>query len=328
MRCWDDCGVYQLQENDSDREELPSAEAQTNMATFNAEDNPFLDTVVAGEGVGAVPRGVGAWDAPPPPVPVPTRAQAVYESAHGSRDTGAYVDSRERALIERERAVAAREEEVRRGLRLIRRHNWPRCCPLVYHDISGDIPVESQRLVKLGYVAWSLAAAGYMYNFLVLSIAYFGGGNGTRLQDWFFALLVGSIGLPASFTFWYMGLYNAAQTNGAVLAYGRFFGHMSVHILLCLGLALGIPRVGNFSAGLIPMIRWFAARSGADPKLNVALGFLAIANTAIWTVCGLLSIAVLTQAATRFRASGGVAEMRRQGRLARAANALAEHVPV
>ena len=292
------------------------------MAAFtdNADDNPFLDTVVATDG--GASRGMGVWNAPPSPVG-PTRAQALFEGA-----TSSSVDARERALAERERAVAAREEEVRQGLRLIRRHNWPRCFPILYHDISADIPAENQRTVRLAYVTWLLAASGYVFNFLTLTIAYFGGTHNTKLADWFFALLVGSVGLPASFIFWYQALYNAAQSHGGVLAYGRFFGHMSVHILFCLWMILALPRVGNFCAGIFRMIAWFSARDEKKGKLDVTVGFFAIANIALWSICGLLSIAVVQQAAVRFRASGGVAEMRRQGRIVRAANALAEHVPV
>jgi hypothetical protein len=290
--------------------------------TTNADDNPFLDTVVASQPVdGSASRGMGAWNAPPSPGVGPTRAQALFEGA-----TPSPVDARERALVERERAVSAREDEVRQGL--IRRHNWPRCFPILYHDISADIPAENQRTVRLAYVTWLIAAAAYAFNFLTLTIAFFGGAHNTRLADWFFALLVGSVGLPASFIFWYSAIYNAAQSQGGVLAYGRFFGHMSVHILFCIWMILALPRVGNFAAGIFRMIAWFSAREEKKGKLSVTVGFFAIANILLWSVCGLLSVAVLQQAAVRFRASGGVTELRRQGRIVRAANALAEHMPV
>jgi hypothetical protein len=57
-------------------------------------------------------------------------------------------------------------------------------------------------MVRIGYVAWCLAAAGYCLNFLTLSIAFFGGAGRTSVATWFFALLVGCVGLPGSWTFW------------------------------------------------------------------------------------------------------------------------------
>jgi hypothetical protein len=64
------------------------------------------------------------------------------------------------------------------------------------------VPAANQRMVRIGYVAWCLAAAGYALNFLTLSIAFFGGAGRTPVATWFFALLVGAVGLPASWTFW------------------------------------------------------------------------------------------------------------------------------
>jgi len=33
--------------------------------------------------------------------------------------------------------------------------NWPRCRPLIYHNISGDMPTpETVRLVRMAYGSW------------------------------------------------------------------------------------------------------------------------------------------------------------------------------
>jgi hypothetical protein len=38
--------------------------------------------------------------------------------------------------------------------------------------------------VRIGYVAWCLAAAGYLLNFLAISIAFFGGNAKTTVATW------------------------------------------------------------------------------------------------------------------------------------------------
>lgn len=104
------------------------------------------------------------------------------------------------------------------------------------------------------------------------------------------------------------GLYKAAQTPAGLLSYGRFFFHVGFHLLFCIWMVLGVPRVGDWAAGVFRMIGWFAL---GTPK-GTTLGFFAIANIAVWSVCGLLSLAVTQQAASKFRAGGGFAEMKRQ----------------
>ena len=151
---------------------------------------------------------------------------------------------------------------------------------MYYHSIEDEIPAPNHRMVRLGYAAWILAATGYCLNFLILCVAFFGKGGKTSVSTWFFALLVGAVGLPASWQFWYQGLYKAAQTPAGLVAYGRFFIHMSFHLLFCVWMVLALPKVGDWSAGVFRMIGWFAAGS---PK-GTALGFLAIANIAVWGV--------------------------------------------
>jgi len=314
------------------------------MADFqdHEDDNPFLSTPIAtsaarpaawpgleaprdaGANVDSVPfMSASAWAGLSSAGL--TRGEGLLEGAsRGSPPSQRELERRERAVEERERAVATQENLVREALRGLKRHNWPRFMPLLYHSIEDDIPEANKRTVKMAYLAWILAATGYAFNWLTLTVAYFANAHKTSLSDWFIATLVGCIGLPASFVTWYMALYKAAQTEGGLIAYGRFFVHMSIHILLCLWMVLSLPKVGQFSAGIIRLLDWLAARGGS--RINVTCAFFAVANIGLWSLCGLLSIAVLQQAAVRFRAGGGVSEMRRQSRLATAAGNIAARV--
>ncbi len=54
---------------------------------------------------------------------------------------------------------------------------------------------------------------------------------------------------------------------------------MSFHLLWCIWMALGLPKAGDYAAGIFRMISWFALGTSK----GTALGFLAIGNIAIWS---------------------------------------------
>ena len=55
---------------------------------------------------------------------------------------------------------------------------------MYYHSIEDEVPAPNQRMVRVGYVSWVLAATGYCLNFLTLSIAFFGGNAKTNVATW------------------------------------------------------------------------------------------------------------------------------------------------
>jgi len=55
-------------------------------------------------------------------------------------------------------------------LSLLQNKNWPRCKPVVRHNIGQDVPPGRQRLVRLGYLAWLLMFVGFCWNWLVVLI--------------------------------------------------------------------------------------------------------------------------------------------------------------
>ena len=281
--------------------------------------SPFGDTQPRGSALLAETRQEET--APPPPAPTVQPPPAAKPRIAGLSERELY--ARSLSLDAREARVAAREAEVRQGMRLIRPHNWPRCFPILYHNISEEIQMGNQRMVSKGYHAWCIAAAAYAFNLLVLTVSLLGGGAATTVGSWFMALIVAGAGIPFSWMFWYRGLYTAAQTDNSLFAYSRFFLHMSIHLLWCLWMLLALPRVGRFSAGLFRVLDYFSATSGAHLRLNRALGVLSLINMALWATTLLLSSHTLKLAVDRFRSAGGTAELRRQAR-ERAAAAAAE----
>ena len=48
--------------------------------------------------------------------------------------------------------------------------NWPRCYPILHHDIPAEVPAGRQRLVGIGYLTWILVCTAYLYNWLLITI--------------------------------------------------------------------------------------------------------------------------------------------------------------
>lgn len=50
--------------------------------------------------------------------------------------------------------------------------NWPRFKPFLRHSISEDVAPERRGLVWRNYWAWVLGAAGFGWNWLIVTIMY------------------------------------------------------------------------------------------------------------------------------------------------------------
>lgn len=72
---------------------------------------------------------------------------------------GASLEARERDLAEREAKLKKLEEEIR-AAGGFRKNNWPVCFPIWYHDIAGDIPDDSKRIVREVYMSWWVSTTG------------------------------------------------------------------------------------------------------------------------------------------------------------------------
>ena len=48
----------------------------------------------------------------------------------------------------------ALEAELKASGVVIKKKNWPICVPILHHDIPGDIPEKSRRVVREVYMCW------------------------------------------------------------------------------------------------------------------------------------------------------------------------------
>ncbi|KAH9996796.1 scamp family-domain-containing protein, partial [Russula vinacea] len=169
----------------------------------------------------------------------------------------ANLDSRERDLERRERELQQKAETIRKH----GRNNWPPFFPLVYHDISEEIPEASRPLITRLYLLWLiLAELGCQHGCLHIC-------SHLRRSDGVKDLIISIIIVPMisvlSFLLWYRPIYNGYMKEQSLYFYIYFF-FCGWHLAFSLYMLLGIPSTG--SAGIIQTIQRFSHRAlGAGP---------------------------------------------------------------
>ena len=73
--------------------------------------------------------------------------------------------------------------------------NWPRCYPILHHDIAAEVPAGRQRLVGAGYLTWILVCTAYLYNWLLITIMQV---QLPRLQRWHHCLRIRRLAMAAA----------------------------------------------------------------------------------------------------------------------------------
>jgi secretory carrier-associated membrane protein len=153
-------------------------------------------------------------------------AGAVMASASTSAESE--VESKRRMLDEKERELREKEQYLKdHEAHLTRRPNWPKCCPVTYHNIPMDISDETLRkFLRTGYIMWLTLAGLFMFNFICVCI-YWGVGGPDGFKSVALALGYLLVGIPLSFYLWYRFLYNACRKERK-----RFFDIFHILFLL------------------------------------------------------------------------------------------------
>lgn len=192
-----------------------------------------------------------------------------YTSAGSPADLSALrqreeeLQRREQTLAYREARLAERETKVQELGQTA--PNWPRCRPMIYHDIQRDIPENGRQLVKRVYFGWYIAVWVYLINAiasfsLMTSKATGAGGN------FGMALIVLLIGTPVSFVFWYKPLYDGVKFNRSMNIF-IFFLCYGFHILIAGIFAVGVQGWGG--AGFIYVLEALTAGQIVSSVLSV-----------------------------------------------------------
>lgn len=239
---------------------------QTNVAQPGLDDyNPFADQQQSQQNKttsGTLPQYNTAQMKPestqpavmqpiaePPPAYSPTAAQPLIS---------AELQRKEEELRKKEAELQAKEEALRAGTYDARANNWPPlpksfCVgPCFYQDISVDIPLEFQKLVKTMYYLWIYYACVLGLNMLASLALLMTDSEFIALFG--FSLLAFMLFIPLSFVCWFRTLYKAFRSDSS-FNFMVFFFIFFFQFILSVIYAIGIPNLGacGFIVGLKAM---------------------------------------------------------------------------
>lgn len=211
---------------------------------------------------------------------------------------------RAKSLQKREGALMSREKELKSK---VIGANWPKCCPLVYHNIGDQIPEEPpmlQRCVRGGYYLWYIYCVTLIYNAICLLAAWILDGDAAVFAGSFFlALFLAVILIPLSF-FNYRLLYMGARRGKASLYMLFFIILWLFQILPCIFFALGIPTM--------PAAGWFLLTNSAVSGDGVAT-VLIIICAVLWTLLAIAYVVLFFLVRPFFSNAGGTSAAKQEG---------------
>ena len=268
--------------------------------------NPFRHTADQGawEGGEGTPGQPGD-PAPTDPLDGPlghgpdARARDARARDARTREIDAHLRAREAELQRRERALRDREAELEAGGVSIRRKNWPRCRPVTYVSVRDDIPVPHQGMVRAAYVNWVLCASCFLLTALTLLVLWPMQGVGVDASGFFLSCLAALVGAWAAWKGWFRGVYRAAQTDRAFVAYTRAHLLLSAHVLWCAWAVVAPPVAGRMCAGVFTLV------DAADAP--VAAVVFVVLNIAAWATHLLLTGYVLAASVRAYRGDAAAA---------------------
>ncbi|OZJ02781.1 hypothetical protein BZG36_03488 [Bifiguratus adelaidae] len=174
----------------------------------------------------------------------------------GSDSREAELERRERELEERERALRDRQQDLNRsGVR--KANNFPPFFPLIFMDISFEIPLEHQKTVTWIFRSWLAFIATLAMNFVACLILLFSHPPSVTSAPADFGVALTTLFTHSllSFFLWYRPVYNAYMKEVSLYYYFYFvFG--GIQCLYLIYMALGIPNTGG--AGLILLVTLFS----------------------------------------------------------------------
>ncbi|MBN3307824.1 SCAM2 protein, partial [Amia calva] len=158
---------------------------------------------------------------------------------------------RQQEELERKAAELDRKEQEMQNKNLaagVKENNWPplpKICPIkpcFYQDITGEIPIEFQRVCKMIYYLWMFHCVTLFLN-LLACLALFTT-NSAKGVDFGLSILWLILFSPCAFLCWYRPVYKAFRSDSSFnffFFFFVFFFQLVVYIIQ----AVGIPNWGN-----------------------------------------------------------------------------------
>ncbi|MEW5304079.1 MAG: hypothetical protein WDW36_006713 [Sanguina aurantia] len=221
------------------------------------------------------------------------------------------IRAREDALNRREAELNAREAALKAGGtgEIQKKKNWPRCIPMLHHDIPGEIPERSRRVVREAYFAWYGLLLCLTWNLFCASVMLGYKQADQRIASWFLAIVYFITGVPLSFYLWYLKIYNGAK-NDSTFGFIGFFALFAIHVAFCTWAAIAFPFSSEqwSFAGFVTAIKAF--------DISAFAGIIYIVGASLWTLEALFSLWVLKDVFFFFRGQGGVQQAKQQAAVA------------
>lgn len=216
----------------------------------------------------------------------------------------------EAALKRKEAELIAKEKQLKElekklvDTGALKKKNWPFCYPILYHNIAGEVPEGSRRIVREGYMAWFGLLICLSWN-LFCNCVILGTKQKQKVPSWFLALLYFVLGVPLSFWLWYLRLYNGCKQD-STLGFLGFFIWFAVHTCFCIWAAIAVP----FSANQWSFAGFVTAINAMD--VTDFVGVIYFVGAACWTVEALFSLWVIKDVFLFFRGQGGIQQAKQQ----------------
>ncbi|GIL82921.1 hypothetical protein Vretimale_8427 [Volvox reticuliferus] len=211
------------------------------------------------------------------------------------------------ALRRKEAELAAKEKQLKdleTKLSGQDKKNWPICYPILYHNISEEIPEKARRIVREGYVAWWGLVICLLWNW-ICTCSILGEKADQKVPSWFLALLYLICGVPLSWWLWYKRLYNAAKADSA-FSFVWFFLWFGIHTAFCIWAAIAVP----FSVNQWSFAGFVTALNALDKSNSVGIVYLVGAG--FWAALATWSCWVIVDVFMFFRGKGGIKEAKEQ----------------
>ncbi|XP_022244592.1 secretory carrier-associated membrane protein 1-like isoform X2 [Limulus polyphemus] len=229
----------------------------------------------------------------PPPAYSPSSAPTINTQE---------LQRRQEELEKKAAELQAKEEALSNTPYNARANNWPplpeKFCvgPCFYQDISVDIPLEFQKLVKSIYYVWMFYSCVLFLNMLgalALLVEY---GKGSTFG---FSLLAFTLFTPLSFLCWFRPLYKAFRSDSS-FNFMVFFFVFFFQLVLAILYSVGIPNTG--ACGFVNGIATLQTRPISIS--NYAVGGIVLIIGFLWGLVALLTGFMLMKVHNIYRNTG------------------------
>ncbi|XP_030832540.1 secretory carrier-associated membrane protein 1 isoform X3 [Strongylocentrotus purpuratus] len=233
-----------------------------------------------------------------PPAYTQSAAQpAVTEGA-------AELQRRQEELERKAAELTRREQQMRSAQYNTRENNWPPLPkwfplqPCFFQDFAVDIPLEFQKVVKLGYYLW-IAYWLVLFINLWMSLAYFAGIGGSGAGLCFgLAILFMVLHTPFSFVCWFRPLYKAFRSDSS-FNFFLFFFIFFFQFMVTVVQAIGIDQFGT-----VGWVNGLQAMGRADNISGKAIAGCMLIIAALFTTMAVLDVIYLQKVHALYRGTG------------------------